>query len=256
MKADSAFKQSVLDTIHDQTPSSVTTSIPTIGKLSTLAPQADEPTPITIISNCRLLRDGLTTLLQPLMPLLLVNSYSATCPTPSYVPDLVGHVALVDANMGLDPCLVWIRYWRTQSVHAIVIELQPELDFILTCIETGAGGYTLQDASAAEIVETIKEVRRGNAHCSPQVAGQLFARLARRGTSNGAVSVSASKMLLTARELEVLKYVAKGYSNQAIADALVIEVRTVKHHVHNILEKLDLSRRWDAARFADEQGWL
>ncbi|SRR5258706_582485 len=61
---------------------------------------------------------------------------------------------------------------------------------------------------------------------------------------------------LTARELEVLRYLADDYSNQQIADLLVIEVRTVKHHVHNILAKLNVGHRWDAARLALEQGWL
>jgi DNA-binding NarL/FixJ family response regulator len=61
---------------------------------------------------------------------------------------------------------------------------------------------------------------------------------------------------LTQRELEVLRYVNLDYSNQQIAELLTIEIRTVKHHVHNILQKLQLRHRWDAARLAVEQGWL
>ena len=61
---------------------------------------------------------------------------------------------------------------------------------------------------------------------------------------------------LTNTYLEVLHYVAKDYSNQEIATALAIELTTVKNHVHNILEKLRLRHRWDAAQYATEHGWL
>ncbi|MBZ0309196.1 MAG: response regulator transcription factor, partial [Anaerolineae bacterium] len=61
---------------------------------------------------------------------------------------------------------------------------------------------------------------------------------------------------LSERELEVLRYITRGYSNKEIACELYITVRTVKHHIHNILRKLNLSRRQEAARYATERGWL
>jgi len=122
----------------------------------------------------------------------------------------------------------------------------------LSCIEAGAHGYALQGASSAEVIQVIEQVHRGVAHCSPEVTAKLFARLTQLKT----VQQSIEKPALTCRELEVLHYIAKDYSDRGIASALVIEVRTVKHHVHNILRKLNVKHRRDAAQLAINNGWL
>jgi DNA-binding NarL/FixJ family response regulator len=125
---------------------------------------------------------------------------------------------------------------------------------MVMCIEAGAGGYTCYGASAAEVAAAIRSIRQGTAVCTPDVTARVFARLEALG------SVSAQpltfKAPLTARELEILGYIAQDYSNQAIAELLVIEVCTVKHHIHNILEKLQLRHRHEAARYASDRGWL
>ena len=86
------------------------------------------------------------------------------------------------------------------------------------------------------------------------MTGRLCARLMSTRRQLHDLSVNTSP--LTPRELEVLQYINQNLSNQEIAAILVIEVRTVKHHVHNILEKLGLKNRRDAARLADQRGWL
>ena len=135
-----------------------------------------------------------------------------------------------------------------------MLELDDEPDTILGCIEAGASGYVLQGAPAKEVAETIELVHQGRARCSPEMTAKMFARLA--SLKSKVAGNADGPMTLTPRELEVLSLVARGCSDKEIATELIIQVRTVKHHVHNILGKLDLHRRWEAARYASERGWL
>ncbi|MCA9908356.1 MAG: response regulator transcription factor, partial [Anaerolineae bacterium] len=134
----------------------------------------------------------------------------------------------------------------------VMLELPNDPETIVDYIGAGAAGYTVQNASASDIATAIKNVYKGLAIYSPEVTSELVARLqnsAKHTHDNDA------ELPLTPRECEVLRCVAGGMSNQDIADDLCIDVRTVKHHVHNILKKLDLKRRWDAARLALDLGW-
>jgi DNA-binding NarL/FixJ family response regulator len=97
-------------------------------------------------------------------------------------------------------------------------------------------------------------LQRGHAVCSLDIAARVFARLADLGDDRQeSADVGAG---LTEREREVLAYLAADHSNQEIAERLVIEVRTVKHHVHNILAKLKARHRWQAVMVARDQGIL
>jgi two-component system nitrate/nitrite response regulator NarL len=165
-------------------------------------------------------------------------------------------VVLLDGGIGVEAALRWTRYWRGLEPPAavLVLELLDDAALILDCIEAGACGYTVRGASAGEVTEAILRVQRGAAACSPEVAARLFARLA--ALSAARTPTVPAGIPLTARELEVLRCIAADCSNQEIAERLVLQLSTVKHHVHNILEKLSLRHRWDAVRLASEQGWL
>jgi len=123
---------------------------------------------------------------------------------------------------------------------------------ILDCIEAGAHAYALQGASSAEIARIIEQVFEEAFQCPSEITAKLFDRLSQPKT----VQQPDEKSPLTRRELEVLNYVVKDYSDREIAAQLVIEVRTVKHHIHNILRKLNVCHRWDAARLALRNCWL
>jgi DNA-binding NarL/FixJ family response regulator len=114
---------------------------------------------------------------------------------------------------------------------------------VLACAEAGARGYVTRDQSREELFQVLECVARGEALCSPQIAAALIQRVADLAR---AVRVEADAPL-TRRELEIATLVEEGLSNKEIARVLVIEVSTVKSHVHNILEKLKVRRRSDAA---------
>jgi len=126
---------------------------------------------------------------------------------------------------------------------------------VLACIEAGAAGYLPHEASLEDLLNNIQAVAAKEALCSPKVAGALFSRLA-----EGAREKEIRRLLglpnLTRRELEIIALVEERFSNKEIAVHLGIEVPTVKNHMHNILEKLQLGSRREAARYARERGLL
>ena len=214
--------------------------------------------PISIISNSYLLCEGLVALLEPFLPVELVGTYLGEMHFDESLPNPQEHLALLDSGIGRERAISWTRFWRSRQAPArvVLLEVEDEADFILACIEAGASGYTLRGAQASEVAEVIQQAWLGMACCSPHVMAQVFARLESLGKSNPSRNLPGDDIPLTPRELEVLYWISKGLSNKEIAAKLYIAIHTVKHHVHNILEKLNSSRRYEAVRIANEQGWL
>jgi DNA-binding NarL/FixJ family response regulator len=158
--------------------------------------------------------------------------------------------------MDADTLVNWIRFWRAliPPAHVVLIHMRDEDDLILACMENGIRAYILQGASISSLLALLALAHQDQVYCMPHKARQLCAALARchvRTTQS-----PQRPPALTARELEILHYLAQDRTNLEIADLLVIEIGTVKHHVHNILEKLSVRHRWEAARVAVEQGWV
>ncbi|MFQ5917557.1 MAG: LuxR C-terminal-related transcriptional regulator [Candidatus Binatia bacterium] len=124
---------------------------------------------------------------------------------------------------------------------------------VLACIEGGAAGYLSQDASLEDLLNNIHAVAAGEALSSPKVTGLLVSWVAASSHEKERLR-SLGLGRLTRRELEVIPLIEEGLSNKEIAVRLQIEVQTVKNHVHNILEKLQLNRRREIARYARERG--
>ena len=124
---------------------------------------------------------------------------------------------------------------------------------IIAAIEAGAAGIATDQTNVDELVENIKAIVKGDTLCSPHVASLLFSKIAERSDLEGG---TRRRSRITRREREVAVLIEQGMTNKAIANELCIEVQTVKNHVHNILEKLDLKRRTEVARFAREVGWF
>lgn len=170
------------------------------------------------------------------------------------IKDLLPDVALVDIGMpdkdGLDV---------TQALHKdlphikVIILGMPDLtDEIMSCIEAGASGYVLKEASFDYLVESIRSVQRGESFCSPRMAASLFSRIAELAGER----ISENSVKLTPREIEVIRKIAEGLPNKEIATQLYIEEQTVKNHIHNILDKLQLHNRLEAVQYARERKLL
>jgi two-component system NarL family response regulator len=135
------------------------------------------------------------------------------------------------------------------SAKIVMLTVSDEEDDLYEAIKAGATGYLLKEISIEEVAGAIRSVMSGQSLITPSMASKLiseFSSLSKKAEARQAVPVP----ILTARELEVLKLVAKGMSNKEIAAELYISENTVKNHVRNILEKLHLHSRMEAVMYA------
>jgi two-component system, NarL family, nitrate/nitrite response regulator NarL len=130
------------------------------------------------------------------------------------------------------------------ELKAIALAVNETEEGILACAEAGAAGFVLRGASLDVLITTIDSVARGEMPCSPRIVSALLRRVAALASLHRSEEASAR---LTTREREIVELIDAGLSNKEIAARLHIEVPTVKNHVHNILEKLNVSRRIEAA---------
>lgn len=134
---------------------------------------------------------------------------------------------------------------RHADVKVVVLTSFGEMERVHAALASGASGYLLKDAEPEEVVAAIRAAARGDVFLDPRVTRQLAQEIVSPPTGLGA---------LTSRERDVLILVAKGRSNQDIADELVISERTARTHVSNVLRKLQLTSRTQAALVAVRQG--
>jgi DNA-binding NarL/FixJ family response regulator len=164
------------------------------------------------------------------------------------------NVALIDIGMpdkdGLD--ITQALHKDLPEVKVIILGMPDLTEEIMTCIEAGAAGYVLKEASFEYLVESIHSVQRGEPFCSPRMAASLFSRVAELAREK----IPENAIKLTRREVEVINKIAEGFSNKEIAYKLSIELQTVKNHVHNILDKLQLQNRLEAVQYARERKLL
>jgi DNA-binding NarL/FixJ family response regulator len=138
----------------------------------------------------------------------------------------------------------------TPSTKVLALGLSEDRQRVLRYVEAGAAGYVLKDDSLDHLIETVRAAQDGKIFVSPEIAGALVERLADLAHLFSDVENSVlHDAALTHREREVLALIGEGLTNQEIADRLVIEVGTVKNHVHNILDKLHVSSRGEAAAY-------
>jgi DNA-binding NarL/FixJ family response regulator len=121
-------------------------------------------------------------------------------------------------------------------------------DKVMPALNAGAIGYILKDASEPELVQAIQQVARGEAWLNSSVIGHVLKQINSAEEKEGLIDK------LTERELDVLKYMAKGYSNQDIARLMVVSTATVHSHVSRILAKLEVSSRTQAVIYAMRAG--
>ncbi|MEJ2555125.1 MAG: response regulator transcription factor [Anaerolineae bacterium] len=159
-------------------------------------------------------------------------------------------LVLANVNLPNKGALQLIRGAKAlSSVKVLVVGLtKAEEEVILRYIEAGAAGYVLGNDSVEDLLKNIRAVYNGEALVSPEVAAAMILRIAELAQPYSTIEPGTDEVSeLTPREREVLDLIGAGLSNQEIAVRLVIEVGTVKNHVHNILRKLDVSSRQDAA---------
>ena len=161
-------------------------------------------------------------------------------------PDLV----LLDLVMPRQDGIAAIGELKKEEPDARILVLTSFGDDakVFAAIKAGALGYLLKDSTPEQLLQAIRDVYRGEASLHPTIARKLI------GEINRPLEKPTDDVPLTDREVEVLNLVARGLSNQEIAEMLVISERTVRTHVSHILEKLHLANRTQAALYAVQEG--
>lgn len=177
------------------------------------------------------------------------NGQEAVEMTRSLIPDLV----LMDLDM---PIMDGIE--ATKQIKAFLPEMKimiltsfSDQDHVIPAIEAGASGYQLKDIEPDELVRTIKRMLSGENQLHPKATTHLLSHLSNKNRDHKSLTEE-----LTKRELEVLLEIAKGKSNKEIASSLFITEKTVKTHVSNVLSKLNLQDRTQAALYAVKNGLI
>jgi DNA-binding NarL/FixJ family response regulator len=166
------------------------------------------------------------------------------------MPDVI----LMDISMPRLSGLEATRQIKREMPHIriLILTVSDDEQHLFEALKAGATGYLLKNLTAGDLFDRIQIVARGEVILSSAVAGQIQTELAGHVRPGSAGSELADP--LTARELEVLERLAKGLTNSEIAEQLVISEGTVKNHLKNILGKLQLSNRIQAAVYAVRQG--
>jgi len=165
-------------------------------------------------------------------------------------------VVLMDVRMpgvgGIEACRL-IRE-AVPTARILMLTMSDDESDLFEAIKAGASGYLLKDLPGEEVADAIRRVHDGQAIIPPGMAATLLTEFTR--LSQEPEPISGSAPLLTDREVEVLRLVARGLANREIAERLGISENTVKNHVRNILEKLHLHSRVEAAVYAHRQHLL
>ena len=212
---------------------------------------ATETIRILIADDHAVVREGLRALIaaKPGMKVVgeAADGVEAVLKTRSLHPDVILMDLLMPRKDGVE-AIGEIRQ-ENPNVRILVLTSYAEDAKVFTAIQAGALGYLLKDSSPQELIQAIRDVHRGESSLHPTIALKVIQELKRP------VEISPpAQEQLTEREVQVLRLVARGLSNQEVAEILVISERTVGTHVSNILDKLCLSNRTQAALYALREG--
>ena len=212
-----------------------------------------EPIRAMIVDDHALFRRGLEMVLEEEPDIELVGQASDGAEAVEKAAESLPDVVLMDIRMprssGIEACRAMKE--EAPSAKIVILTISDEEEDLFEAIRAGASGYLLKDIPLDEVADAVRAVHGGQSLINPSMAGKLlteFATLANRDNEERAQEVPAPR--LTEREMQVLKLVARGMNNRDIAKELFISENTVKNHVRNILEKLQIHSRMEAVMVA------
>jgi two-component system NarL family response regulator len=214
-------------------------------------PSSDDPIRVLVVDDHALFRRGLQMVLEQEDDIDVVGEAGDGAEAVEKAAETMPDIVLMDVRMpkrgGIDSCTA-IKD-AVPSCKIIMLTISDEEADLYDAIKAGASGYLLKEISIEEVAAAIRAVNEGQSLISPSMASKLlseFATMIKRTDDRQQVPTPR----LTDREMEVLKLVAKGMNNRDIAKQLFISENTVKNHIRNILEKLQLHSRMEAVVYA------
>lgn len=216
--------------------------------------EATKATTVLIADDHAIVRRGLRTLIDGEPDLTVVGEAADGAQVVAMARDLRPDIVLLDLVMpvqsGLDALTQILE--ENPDTRILVLTSFAGNDKVFPAIRGGASGYVLKDAGAEQLLTAIYEVARGESYLHPTIALKMLRELDSGATDLEELELSSEP--LTDREVDVLRLVAQGLTNQDIAVALEISDRTVGNHIGSILRKLHLANRTQAALYALRRG--
>ncbi len=222
-------------------------------------------TKIVIIDDHQLFREGVKRILdfEPTFEVVAEgdDGSEAISLVDQHQPDVV----IMDINMpninGVEATAELIEKYPESKV--IILSIHDDENYVTHALRTGATGYLLKEMDADALIEAVKVVADGGSYLHPRVTHNLVKEYRRLSADEGGtdkyispVEIRRPLHLLTRRECEVLQLLADGKSNRGIGEALFISEKTVKNHVSNILQKMNVNDRTQAVVVAIKNGWV
>jgi DNA-binding NarL/FixJ family response regulator len=199
---------------------------------------------LIIASGVRLVREGLALSLRGRTAITVLEAVDLSAGSLQLMGELVPDVVLIDVSCPDGLRLAGSIRAVCPAARLVAFSITEVDKDVFACAAAGFCGYVPREGSAEDVYQAVLDAVEGRMRCAPYIAAALFDRVARLMRTH---TPAAALPQLTPREREILELVEAGWSNKEIARLLVINGSTVKNHIHSILQKLQVSRRGQAA---------
>lgn len=212
---------------------------------------------VLIADDHQVVREGLSAILKTKEDIEVIGEARDGVEAVEKAKELKPDVILMDISMPRMNGVEATRRIKLEQpqIGIVVLTMYEEEEYIFDLVKAGATGYMLKNSDSAQIIKAIRSTYQGESMLQPSVATKIlseFSHLSQRP----APKPSRNDRALTDREIQVIKLIADGKTNKEIANALTISEKTVKNHVRNIFQKLDVDDRTQAAIIAIKNGWI
>jgi len=196
---------------------------------------------IALVEDNDEIREGLSYLLNSSEGFKCAAKFSNAEDALKQIPEMSIDVVLMDINLpgmsGIE-CVAELKKLN-KGIQIIMLTIFEDGEIIFKSLQAGASGYILKKTSPAQLLDAVKDVYNGGSPMSSQIARKVVQSFQNRNDA-------AKENDLSAREMEILNYLSKGYRYKEIADLLFISIETVRTHIRNIYEKLQVHSRTEA----------
>jgi len=220
----------------------------------------DKPIRVLIADDHMIVREGLAAMLVGLADMVVVGEATTGAEAVEEAKKTCPDVVLLDLVMPVMDGLTALHHIKQvlPATHVVILTSFADDERVFAAIKAGAMGYLLKDSSREQLFDAIRSAAQGQAYLHPMVARKVMCELSgEQGGQTSELTMPTPSMLpglVTEREIETLRLLARGMTNQDIATALHIHERTVAKYVSHILEKLHLANRTQAALYALRHG--
>lgn len=208
---------------------------------------------ITILTPIRLLGEGLAACINASTSMKAGAILNSVDELRLSLESLETNLIIVDVSQGVEVIDVREIAVRWPTVPIVALGLAECKQEVIKCGRSGYSGYISRDTSIEKLCQALTDIAEGKQACPPEITGGMFRALFRIVPEQ---EQADREPALTRREREVLDLIGQGMTNKEIGRTLCLSLPTVKHHVHNVLEKLGLSRRAEAMKQVRDRPWL